>query len=129
MNIIEGSGDQSQHSNCCADVLFFEKHSIPVDLERRVACPTPSPLFQDLTQGESLHERHDEEEYRAVLSELENRQDSRMSQACPSLSLAPEPSTCRGVVLGLTRQKLQGHKLDPWLSAQSFPDFSLPAPS
>jgi hypothetical protein len=104
MDIVEGSGDSSQHSNCCVNVLSFGKHCKSVDLERRVTCPTLSPLFQNLAQGESVHERHDEEEYRAVLSEFENGQDSRMSQVCPSLSLAPEPSTSRGIVLGLMRQ-------------------------
>jgi hypothetical protein len=84
--------------------LLFGKHCKPVDLQRRVTCPTLSPLFQNLAQSESAHKRHDKEENRAVLSELENRQDTRMSQVCPSLSLAPEPSKFRGVVLGLMRQ-------------------------
>src|SRR4051794_12836219 len=50
MSFIEGSGDLSQHSNCCVDILFFGKHCKPVNLERRVTCPTLSPLLQNLAQ-------------------------------------------------------------------------------
>ena len=98
-----------------------------MQVERRPSRPILSTLDKDFAQGESVDQRHGEEDDPAVSPELVGRQECWAGQARSPLRLAPEPSELFRVAPALGHEQLQGHHLDGWFKLDGLPDLPLAA--